>query len=135
VSNDIYSIGAAHPYSYDEVFIYDKKIKKLVTSKELFIASSSYLQLLSELSIADFQKRNKKLSSEDIVIDASPSNDGFKPVAENFSQLLPTKDGLVVYFGDYQIAPRVAGPQQVVIPYSQLEKVINKEGVLGDYIQ
>jgi hypothetical protein len=75
-------------------------------------------------------------STDDISdIDVSPSNDGFAPTEDNFSRILPTKEGLIIYFGEYQIGPYVYGPQEALIPYTALRTIINKDGVLGEYVK
>ena len=131
VSSETYYVGMAHPMHSIDTFIFDKKTNRLVSPKELFVASSSYLQELSVLTRADFAIRNKVADADHVIIDTTLANEGLAPREENFSKVLPIPDGLMIYFTEYQIAPYAAGPQQAVIPYSTLKKIINPEGVLG----
>jgi hypothetical protein len=133
-TEQFYTIGAAHPAHFRLTFIFDTKLKKLVEPSQLFIASSTYLSTLSKLSKVVFDERKK--ANKDIAdIDTSSSNSGFDPTESNFSKLLPTTKGLAIYFDEYQIAPYVYGPQEVVIPYEKLRDVIDKNGVLGEMIK
>jgi hypothetical protein len=132
VSDERYYIGSAHPSHNRTIFIFDKKNKKLVEPASLFKNNSSYVEFLSKESISYFDTKNKSSSQDDVRIDTS-SNDGLTPTIANFSKMLPTEKGLMVYFDEYQIAPYVAGPQEALIPYTALTSVINKDGVLGEY--
>jgi hypothetical protein len=132
VASEYYAVGSAHPGHSIDTFIFDKKARRLVAPSELFVASSSYLELLSKLSRADFDARNTKSDADHIIIDTSSANTGFEPTKENFSKVLPLQDGLMIYFNEYQIAPYAAGPQQAVIPYSTLKDIINPDGILSD---
>lgn len=129
-----YVRGAAHPFHTINTYIYDYKLGTLISVPDLFKQGSSYLQTLSQISKADLKAQSKEgdmgyVYQDDFV------QDGTRPVADNFSKILPLKDGLTVYFEEYQVAAYAAGPQQVVIPYSKLKDVINLSGVLGMYIQ
>lgn len=136
VSGETYVVGQAHPSHSVDTFIFDIKNKKLVTTAELFSASSFYVKMLSDLAKEDFSIRDEQATDADgYVIDITKDNEGFNPTKENFSKVLPTPDGLIIYFDEYQIAPYVAGPQQSIIPYVKLKQVINKDGVLGEYVK
>lgn len=134
VLSEKYFVTAAHPSHATETFIYDKKNKKIVSVEDLFSsnASTTYTTL-SSLSIKEFSIKNKKNARDGTQIDTSTKNEGFYPMAENFSKVLPTPDGLTIYFEEYQIASYVDGPQEVTIPYSKLKTIINKDGVLAEY--
>jgi hypothetical protein len=136
VSGETYVVGQAHPSHSVDTFIFDIKNKKLVTTVELFNASSSYVKMLSDLVKEDFSMRNEQATDADgYVVDITKDNEGFNPTKENFSKVLPTDGGLIIYFDEYQIAPYVAGPQQSIIPYVKLKQVVNMDGVLGEYVK
>lgn len=133
VESESYFIGMAHPSHGIDTFIFDKKLKKLVTPQELFMASSSYQEVLSESSRAFFEARNSEVGYDGLKINTTKGNDGLLGTDANFSKMLPTDNGLIVYFTEYQVAPYVAGPQQALLPYSALKGVINEDGVIGEY--
>lgn len=129
-----YIRGAAHPGHSMTTYIYDYKEKKFLAVEDLFTTGSDYLNLLSKLSKADLYEQSKS-GDMGFSYDEGAVNEGTKPTKENFTTVLPLKDGLAIYFGEYQVGPYAAGPQQVVIPYVKLKEVIDKEGVLGTYTQ
>jgi hypothetical protein len=133
-TEEFYTLGAVHPAHGRLTFIFDKKTKTLVEPPLLFNTTSDYLKILSTLSKASFDER-KKTTTDAPVIDTSSTNNGFDPINSNFSKMLPTPEGLVIYFDEYQIAPYADGPQEVVIPYEKLRDVIDKNGVLGEMIK
>jgi hypothetical protein len=133
-TEQFYTIGAAHPAHFRLTFIFDTMLKKLVEPSELFIASSTYLSTLSTLSREAFDER-KKANKDVADIDTSSANSGFDPTESNFSKILPTTEGLVIYFDEYQIGTYVDGPQEITIPYNKLKSVLNKDGVLGEYFR
>lgn len=128
-----YLRGAAHPSHSIDTYVYDYKKERLIVAKEFFKPGTAYLELLSKFSRDDLKAQEKE-GDLGYVYDTDMVEEGTKPTVENFSRVLPRKDGLAIYFGEYQVAPYAAGPQQVVIPYAKLESVIDKEGVLGMYL-
>ena len=129
-----YMRGAAHPYHSIAVYVYDYQQKKLVTATDFFKKDSNYLSLLSKLSQEDLLTQSK-IGDMGFMYDKEMVETGTSPTKENFSKLLPMKDGLVIYFDEYQVAPYAAGPQQVVIPYAKLKDLIDAEGVLSFYVK
>lgn len=124
---------SAHPSHDIDTFIYDKKYKKIVSVSDLFTSrDASLFTMLSKLSIEAFTRKNKQ-ADDGAHIDTSSENEGFLPTAQHFSKVLPTPEGLTVYFEEYQIAPYVDGPQEVTLPYSKLKTIINQDGVLVEY--
>jgi hypothetical protein len=51
---------------------------------------------------------------------------GAGPVESNFKVFTLTDTTLVLHFPTYQVAPGVAGPQQVVIPLETLAPLLQK---------
>ena len=126
--------GAAHPSHTIDTYIYDYQEKKLVTIEDLFKVGSPYLATLSKLAKEDLLLQSKE-GDLGFIYDEKMVEDGTKPIVNNFSKVLPTDDGLMIYFDEYQVAPYAAGPQQVAIPYAKLRDVIDPKGVLGMYIK
>ncbi len=129
-----YLRGAAHPSHSLETYVYDFKEARLVEVSELFKPKADYLAALSALSRADLLAQSKQ-GDVGFSFDKEMVEEGTQPVKENFSKVLPLKDGLAIYFDEYQVAPYAAGPQQVVIPYAKLKDILNPDGVAGMYIK
>lgn len=129
-----YMRGAAHGMHTTNTYIFDKKLQKLVDITDLFASGSGYLPFLSKYSYDDLLAQSK-LSGTGFLYDEQMLRAGTEGTFDNFHLVLPTRDGLMIYFTEYQVAPYAAGPQQVVVPYEKLKPYINPEGVLAEYLK
>lgn len=114
-----YVAGAAHPLSYSKTLTYDMLSRQEIQLEDLFLAGSDWLTTISTYSINDLNTKGMLLFPE-----------GAQPVIDNFTRWVITPEGLEFFFDPYQVAPYAAGPQQVLIPYSELGEVIADPGVL-----
>ena len=128
-----YMRGAAHGTHTIDTYIFDKKLGKVVDITDLFISGSGYLQFLSTYAKADLIAQSKE-GDLGLTFNEQMLNAGTEGIFDNFRLMLPTKDGLVVYFTEYQVAPYAAGSQQVVVPYDKLKPYINPDGALSVYL-
>ena len=120
-----YYAGAAHPGHYSITLNYDLGSGREITLADLFIPGSNYLQTLSDIS-------KTQLATRDISFDSFSS--GVDPLPENFNHWNISVDGLVITFDEYQVAPYAAGPQLVVIPFSELQSIENPNGPLALFV-
>lgn len=126
VEFSFYSDGAAHPGLYSiSVNYYLAQGRELILS-ELFVPNSNYLERISNYCIADLGKR-------DIAFEMF--SQGATPTAENYRNWNIAPEGLMITFDNYQVAPYAAGPQTVIVPYSELQAIINTDGPLGEFIR
>ena len=123
-----YFQGAAHPNSYSETFNYDLKNGKQLKLADLFKPGAKYLQAIANYCVADLKKQatEKGLMAEEI-------EKGAAAKADNYQGWTITKRGLGIYFDPYQVGPYAAGPQFVLVPYSDLKDLINPEGPVGQF--
>ena len=123
-----YFQGAAHPNSYSETFNYDLKNGKQLKLADLFKPGAKYLQAIANYCVADLKKQatEKGLMAEEI-------EKGAAAKADNYQGWTITKRGLGIYFDPYQVGPYAAGPQFVLVPYSDLKDLINPEGPAGQF--
>lgn len=117
-----YSDGAAHPGLYSITLNYDLGQGKELTLADLFLPNSNYLELISNYCIAELSKQP--------FFDVT-SSEGAQPTLENYRNWNITSEGLMITFDEYQVAPYAAGPQKVIVPYSELQAVINPQGALA----
>ncbi len=129
-----YMRGAAHGMNTIDTYVFDKKLEKVVDITDMFTPGSGYLQFLSTYARQDLEAQSKK-GDLGLTYNENMLKEGTEGTFDNFRLALPTKDGLVIYFTEYQVAPYAAGPQQVVIPYEKLKPYINPEGALADYLK
>jgi hypothetical protein len=60
---------------------------------------------------------------------------GTSATEDNFKVFVPHADGLHIIFNQYQVASYADGVQEITIPYSDLQNVINKNAQLGSFLQ
>lgn len=121
-----YSDGAAHPGSYSITLNYDLGQGRELALADLFLPNTDYLGAISNYCIAELSKQP---------FFEGPFTEGAQPKPENYSRWNITPDGLLITFDDYQVAPHAAGPQQVMVPYSQLKSLINPDGPIAGFAQ
>ncbi len=117
-----YAAGAAHPYLYSITVNYDLGQGRQLLLSDLFLPNSDYLKTISNYCIAQLSKR-------DIGFDGF--SQGAEPTSENYRNWNITRDGLMITFDEYQVAPYAAGPQTIVVPYSELQAATDPAGPLA----
>jgi hypothetical protein len=105
---------------------YDLAQNKELALGDLFLSNSNYLEVISNYCINELRKQ----PYSDVF-----TMEGVKPTLENYRNWNIIPEGLMVTFDTYQVAPGAAGPQVVVVPYGQLQAVIDPQGVLKNIIQ
>ncbi len=121
----IYIQGAAHPGTHMRTVTYDLEAGTDVKLAELFLPGSDFLERIANYCIAELGKRG--ISSE-------TSTSGAKATPENYGNWNITQDGLLITFDEYQVAAYALGPQEVVVPYAELQPVIDPQGPLGEFL-
>jgi hypothetical protein len=117
-----YFAGAAHPYHYSITVNYDLGQGRELTLSDLFLPNSGYLELISNRCTAELSKR-------DIGFTEFPH--GTEPIPENYLDWNIATDGLMITFDEGEVAAYAAGPQTVVVPYSELQAITNPAGPLA----
>ncbi len=121
---DIYLEGAAHPGKHTRVLTYDLEAGSDVLMDQLFLRGSDYLKSISAYCINELKGRD--IGFQDFSIGAEPS-------PENYANWNITPDGLLITFDEYQVAAYAAGAQTVMVPYAELQAVIDPNGPLGEF--
>ena len=127
-----YYQGAAHPNSYSDVLNYDLKNGKQLKLSDLFKPGAKYLQAISAYCIAELKKQMK---ADDGTVDNASIESGAAPVTKNYQSWNITKRGLGINFDSYQVGPYAAGPQFVLVPYSNLKDLINPDGPIAQFVK
>lgn len=121
-----YSDGAAHPGLNSTTLNYDLGQGRELVLSDLFLPNSNYLEVIANYCTAELMKQPY---SDSFFLD------GAKPTLENYRNWNITPDGLLITFDTYQVAPGAAGPQTVMVPYGELQAIINRQGPLEKLIQ
>lgn len=107
--------GGAHPNSYTRTFNFLMPDGVEVELPELFTPRG--MALISDIAVAQL---NKRLLAQDMG-DADWIKRGAGPNGRNFRSFVLKTDALALYFDAYQVAPYVAGPQEVTIALAKLK--------------
>ncbi|WP_250630273.1 DUF3298 and DUF4163 domain-containing protein [Rhodoflexus caldus] len=116
--------GGAHGMQYFQQLNFDVSNKKILQLSDLFIPNADYLAQLSAYCRNDLLSRVNEIGSDSTMIEQ-----GVEPVLANFKDFELTSQGIKIYFSPYQVAPYASGPQEVKIPYANLEKILRPDGV------
>ncbi len=122
-----YLAGMAHPYHLIYSFNYDLEQGKDIPFGSLFLPNADYLSAISQYCAAQLKTRD--IGFSDIFAQ------GADPTPDNYKNWNITPGGLMITFDEYQVAPYVAGPQVVTIPYSELKSLIDPKGPLGFFVK
>lgn len=112
--------GGAHPNNTITTITYDKKENKIITISDLVNKSSNLLEFLSEESrriLKKYPSFQTPYFMEDMLLE------GTEPILENFRNFAFSKDGLILFFEQYQVAPYSDGSFRVVIPYDKIKEI------------
>ncbi len=108
-----YYTGGAHPNHEIFTITFDKSKNEIMDINGFIKLNPNILDIFSSIS------RKELLTNKDIV-DSNMMFEGTKPTLNNFSNFAFSKDGLIIFFEYYQVAPYSSGEFQVVIPYNKL---------------
>jgi hypothetical protein len=119
-----YSDGAAHPGLDILTINYDLAQGRELALADLFLPNIDYLGVISQYCMNELSK---------LPGFGDPWTEGAKPTAENYQNWNITPDGLLITFEMYQVMPGAAGPQEILVPYSELRGILDPAGVLGQF--
>lgn len=109
-------LGGAHPNHYIDTIIYNTKDNILFDIDSLIKLNKNILNKLSDISREELSK-NKILNNSDT---KDMLLEGTTPSRDNFKRFVLTKDGIIIFFERYQIAPYYFGDYNILIPYNKL---------------
>ncbi len=112
------STGGAHPNHDIWSITYDTKNQKIITIETLQNNNKNIINELSTYTRENLNK-NKKLSENEYISDMLLT--GTSPNKNNFENFAFSKNGLIIFFKRYQIAPYSFGNFTVTIPYNKLD--------------
>lgn len=118
VTHYIYT-GGAHGMSYVKGYNIDLKTGKDYSLQEIFEEGYDYKKVIDEI-VLEKMKADRETYFEEAITN-------FKGITKNHPYYIENGN-LVVYFGEYEIAPYAAGLQEFRIPFSAL-KFSEKVGI------
>ncbi len=120
---DFYMAGAAHPNHIFKIVNFDMQEGKNGTFVGLFKDTPNALTFISNYCKNELNKPDFPLFEE-----------GLEPKVVNFQNWNLTEKGLRLSFAPYDVAPYAAGPQEVLIPFGELQSLVNTEDGFGSFI-
>ncbi len=109
--------GVAHPRNGIWTITYDKSNNKIVTLEDIKKKYPLVLEKLSQESRNILNKDKRFSQNEDL---KDMLIDGTTPNENNFNSFAFSKDGLILFFEQYQIAPYSYGDFEITIPYDKI---------------
>lgn len=122
-----YLLGAAHGMPLRDYYFIDLKTGEFYQLKDLFKNNSNYVTKLSD--IVKKQMQDEMKNNENYFF-----TDTYKGIKEDQCFYLK-KDRLVIYFDVYDIAAYAAGFPEFMIPFKDIETLINKDGAFWKSFQ
>jgi len=114
--------GGAHGNVFFKTFNYNPSSKKLLTLADLFKKDSDYIQRISELSRIKLSEKMNEYLDEFLV---SMIEGGTEPKSENFENFGITREGIMIYFPPYQVAPYALGTHEVSISFEEVSDILS----------
>ena len=106
--------GGAHP-DIDVVTVnYNKKDKEFVDINKLIEKNKETLNIFSNIS---YDSLKDKIEEKE---DSNMLKQGTSPTKDNFIKFVFSKDGIILFFPNYSIAPYYLGNFEVKVPYSKI---------------
>lgn len=115
--------GGAHPNHYSFPLNFDVKNNRELKLADLFKPNSGYLEKIADYCIKDLAVKLGDGSDDEWI------RGGAEAKAENYRSWNLSRRGLIVNFDPYQVASYAAGPQEVLVPFSELKEIIRADSV------
>lgn len=115
-----YPFGAAHGMPIKNYYYFNINTGESYTLKDLFIKDSDYINPINRII-------KEMIAKEEGDENSMFFPDSFETILEDHYFYL-TKEGLVIYFYPYDIAPYAAGFPEFKIPFEKLNNIIDKQG-------
>jgi hypothetical protein len=118
----IFIYQTSRPKTHSRTVNYDLEAGTDVTMAQLFLPGSDYLSRIANYCIAQLKTRP---------IDFESYYNGAQPTLANYGNWNITSGGLQITFDENQVA---ATEQEVIVPYTELQSVIDPHGALAGFL-
>ena len=104
----------AHPNHEMWTIVYDKEKREVITLDDLIKENKNTLDIFSKTA-------RKNLMYDKRIIDITMLMEGTTPEKDNFNNFVFSKDGIILFFPQYSIAPYSQGEFNTTVKYSALK--------------
>ena len=108
------NFGGAHPDINVVTVNYNKKDKEFIDINKLMEKNKDILNIFSNIS---YDSLKDKIEEKE---DSNMLKQGTSPTKDNFTKFVFSKDGIILFFLNYSVAPYYLGNFEVKIPYSKI---------------
>ena len=122
-TSSAYPSSAAHPMTYRNALTYDVTAGKRIAAREFFADPDKAVEIMAKNAprlLVEFLKEEQPNRVPDDFNEEFFFEEGLAPEWENYSCLIPEKDGVRVVFQQYQVVPYVFGLPEALIPLDLL---------------
>jgi len=119
LAHSVMEAGQTHPIDYYETINYNLQKGRQLRVRDVF--KRGYLKVFSSYS-------RKYLSETYEIPNQEWFEKGTAPTTHNFSDWNIVPDGVLISFEDYQVSSHSFGQPELVVPYSELQRVIRRIG-------
>ena len=106
--------GGAHPNHFLWTIVFDQEKEEIFSLNDWLNYYPSLLEFFSRYS-------RQELIQKEGIVSTSMMIEGTRPVISNFSHFVLDKEGVILFFEYYQVAPYSSGEFQVFIPYEEIK--------------
>lgn len=105
--------GGAHPDTNITTINYDKEEKTIVNIDTLVSKNKDILEIFSKYS---YENLKNEIPEDETALKNSTSSN-----KENFQNFVFSKNGVILFFPNYSIAPYYLGDFEITVPYDKLK--------------
>ena len=127
LTHSVMALGQMHPINYYETINYDFRSARPLSESEIF--KKSYLRVFSAYSRTFVRENYRRDHTEDMTL-----SEGTEPKRRNFPNWNIVPDGILIDFEDYQIGPHSFGQLELIIPYSELKRVLKPNRFTAKFV-
>jgi len=112
--------GGAHGISFTVNFTFDTEAESILTLDDVFIDVDDALAAVVPFAVDQVTETLGEFADADWIAGGTDPE-----IEENYATWALSDEGIIFYFGSYQVAPYAAGPQTVMIPFTDLTDVLD----------
>ena len=111
--------GGAHGIPLTYAMTFDIEAETELTLDDVFLDVDEGLEVVAPIAAAQVTEMLGEFADSDWIETGTATD-----VEENYATWALSEDGIIFYFGAYQVAPYAAGTQMVTIPFADLFEVL-----------
>ncbi|MEP6707604.1 MAG: RsiV family protein [Pyrinomonadaceae bacterium] len=124
LTHGVMAAGQMHPIAYYETINYDLAKQRPLLARD--VLGRGYLKIFSAYS-RKYLSETYEIPNEDWFIE------GTAPRLRNLGNWSVVPDGMLISFEDYQVSSHSFGQPELIVPYSELRKVLLRSSITRSF--